>query len=82
MLRSVLLLPKTVNDFSLSIQSKCEKTHTASSLADSRLFLRFAEGRNTRKQDLFEKLDLGRFRVENLGDQKWKLEKLTCKSQF
>jgi len=36
--------------------------HSASSLA----FLRFVEGRNTRKPDRFEKLDLGRFGGEIL----------------
>ena len=49
------------------IRSKCEKTHTASSLADPLRFLRFAERRNTRKQDPFEKRRFGPFRGRTFG---------------
>jgi len=58
------------------------KTRPASRLADPIRFLRFAGGRNTRKQDPFEKSRFGPFRGEYLGIQKRWLEKVTSKSQF
>jgi len=43
-------------------------------------FLRFADRRNTRKQDPFEKSWFGPFWGENMGIQKCRLEKLTSRS--
>jgi len=65
----------------IKIRSKCDKTHTASSLADTLRFLRFPDRRNTRKQDPF-KSQFGPFRGWKFGVQRCRLRKCSSRALF
>ena len=64
------------------ISEKIEKHVPRNPFSLSIRFLRFADSRNTRKQDPFEKGRFGPFECENLGVQKYRLDKLTSRSLF